>query len=330
MTRLRVSLACGVYDRTLGLRDGSVQPEGIDLNYFDLRPTELFWRMVRHQEFDAAEMSLSAHIMNVSRGDERLVGIPVFPLRVFRHAFVFVNQDARISSPEDLRGKRVGVPEYHMTAALFARGFLADDYQVRPNDIHWFQGGVTRPGRMERVELDLPSGVTLEVVQDRTLDDMLAAGAIDALVSASVPPSFGKYPKVRRLFADPMPVELDWYRRTGIFPIMHLVVVRRSLLDHNPWVAVSLMKAFERAKQQFLSSLDGRGAALSALPFHQLHVEEAMEVFSRDFIPYGTERNMATLEAALRYSHEQGLSARRVDVQELFAETTLKAQVSDN
>ena len=326
MVPLKLTLGCGLYDRTIPLADGGVVAEGLDLDFTPLRPNELFRRMLHDEEFDAAEMSLSAFILGLSRGDRRFVGIPVFPSRVMRHSYVFVNRSAGIAVPQDLRGKRVGVPEYHMTAALFIRGFLSDDYGVLPAEMTWYQGGQQRPGRQERVELRLPGDLSLEVVEDRALDDMLEAGEIDALVTARVPSSFlRRSAQVGRLFPDPKRVEIAWVRRTGIFPIMHLVVIRREVYERHPEVAPSLFDAFQQAKDVIAETFDGRGAAHSILPMFQLHLEEMNSVFGPDLCPYGVETNRATLDAALRYSHEQGLSERIVGLEELFAPNSLSA-----
>lgn len=317
---IRISLACGDYARTRGLRDGTVQIEGLDLTYLSLPPAEIFWRMLRFEEFDASEMSLSAHIMGVSRGDSRFVAIPVFPSRIFRHSFIFVNRGAGIEAPHDLRGKRVGVPEYHMTAAMFIRGMLADEYGVQPSDLTWFQGGLEAPGRVERMQLDLPDDLRVNHVPDRTLDEMLDAGDIDALFSATVPPSMrAGSPRVARLFGDPKRAEIDYFQRTKIFPIMHTVAVRREVVDRYPWLPTELRKAFETAKAVHYERLQRTHADPGCgLPFAHYESEETFNVFGADFWPYGVRPNRPTLEAAVRYSHEQHLSARLVSVEELF------------
>lgn len=324
MSDLKLAIACGRYDRTVALRDGRIKPDGIDLNYLPMGPAEIFWRQIKHEEFDASEMSLSAYIMEVSEGRDRFVGIPVFPSRVFRRAYVFVNADAGIEDPADLKGKRVGVPEYHMTAALFIRGFLSDDHGVAAGDVEWIQGGQTVPGRQERVELKLPPSITVTHEPDRTIDEMLVSGDLDAVVSAYTTQSVAQGdPRVRRLFADPVARELEAFRRTGIFPIMHLIAIRREVYEANRWIATSLQKAFEEAKQVAYADIADHGASSSILPFFQLERERTIAEFGTDFWPYGVEANRATLEAAVRYSHEQGLSPRRVEVEELFPPSLL-------
>lgn len=329
MGLLRLALACGEYDRMRALWSGKVSPEGISLTYLNLSPAEIFWRMLQYEDFDISEMSLSAYILGLSRGDQRFVAIPVFPSRIFRHSFIFVNSHAGIQEPAQLKGRRVGVPEYHMTAALFIRGLLSDEYDVHPTDLHWFQGGQERPGRIERLELTLPQSIRLERVVDRTIDEMLIAGDLDAIATASVPPSFRKQiPHIRRLFPDAKDVEKESYRKTGIFPIMHIIVIKREIFERHPWVTQSLMKAFQEAKAEFYARLSGRvSAAAAVLPFSNHDVEETVSLFGADFWPYGVEANSRTLEAALRYSYEQGLSSRKVSLEELFAANSIDAFV---
>lgn len=315
-----IALACGDYPRTRLMRESQVDLGGARLVYISLPPAEIFWRMLKFDEFDASEMSLSAYIMGLSRGDTRFVAIPVFPSRAFRHAFIFVNRGSGILGPEDLRGKRVGVPEYHMTASLFIRGMLADEYGVQPAEMSWFQGGIESPGRQERVSLDLPADVSVTHVPDRTLDEMLVTGAIDAVFSATVPPSVRNGSgNVGRLFDDPKAIETEYYRRTGIFPIMHTVVIKREVLERYPWMSTELRKAFESSKEDYYRRLARTHSDPGCgMPFGHYEAEESRALFGDDFWPYGVERNRPTLEAAVRYSWEQRLSARPVDVQELF------------
>lgn len=328
MTDLRLSLACGGYDRTAPLRDGRVNPAGIDLTYVTLGPAEIFWRQLKHEEFDASEMSLSAYMMELSEDRRRFVGLPVFPSRVFRRAYIFVNVESGIERPEDLTGKRVAVPEYHMTAALFIRGFLSDDYGVRAEDVEWIQGGQTAPGRKERVELRLPPAIRVRHEPDRTIEELLVTGEVDALLGAYTPQSIiDGDPRVRRLFDDPVGLDKAAYARTGIFPIMHLIVLRRDVYERQPWIATSLKNAFEEAKQVTYGDLVDHGASSSMLPFFQWEMEQTIKEFGADFWPYGLEANRTTLEAALRYSYEQGLSARKVAIEELFPPALLESHV---
>ncbi|MQB01054.1 MAG: ABC transporter substrate-binding protein [Actinobacteria bacterium] len=321
MTPLSLSFAAADYPRIRGVVDGSGPPAGITLRYLRLTPQEMFWRMLRHAEFDVSELSMSAYVAGLSRGDARFIALPVFTLRAFRHSAIFVNARAGIDRPEDLRGRRIGVPEYHMTACLYARGMLSDEYAVRADDVNWLQGGLHRPGGEERVHLDLPESISLEAIPaDRCLDDMLQDGEIDALITPLAPNSFlAGHPDVRRLFPDARATELAYYQRTGVFPIMHVVVMRRSLHQDQPWIAGSLQSSFERAKRRHLEELKTHPAEAYTVPFFQSELESTIEHFGTDFWPYGIARNQATLQAALRYSHEQGLSARKVELDEMFA-----------
>jgi 4,5-dihydroxyphthalate decarboxylase len=330
MSDLRISLACGRYDRTLALRDGRVKVEGIDLNYLPMGPAEIFWRQLQHEEFDASEMSLSAFIMEKSEGKDRFVGIPVFPSRVFRRAYVFVNVDAGIEKGEDLKGKRIGIPEYHMTAGLFIRGFLSDDHGIKASDVEWIQGGQETPGRQERVELKLPPEIKVTHEPNRTIDEMLVAGDVDAVVGAYTTQSMlAGHPKVRRLYDDPIAVEKEAFKRTGIFPIRHLIAVRREVYENNRWIASSLKRAFEQAKDVAYGDIRDHGASSSILPFFQWEQEQTVKEFGDDFWPYGLEANRPTLEAAVRYSYDQGLSQRPVEVEELFPPALLREHKGD-
>src|SRR5438128_631095 len=241
LDRMRLTLACGRYDRTQALLDGRVRIEGVDeLTYLALRPGETFWRMLNHEEFDASEMSLSSYTIQRSEGDERFIAIPVFPSRVFRHSAIYLKEESRIQRPEDLKGKRVGVGDYQMTAAVWVRGCLQHEYGVLPKDIQWVVGQPIR-------EIKPPEGIKLEFIpKGEVMEEKLERGEIDALVSVMLPKSLGK--GVRRLFRDFRKVEFDYYRKTRIFPIMHTLALKRSVYEKNPWLAVSLYKAFCQAR----------------------------------------------------------------------------------
>lgn len=301
---------------------GDVRPAGVDLTVLRLPVEEIFWRMTRHAEFDAAEMSLSTHLLRRSRGDPSLVAIPVFPSRSFRHSCVFVSAAAGIERPEDLRGKRIGVPEYQMTAAVWVRGFLRDDYGLQPGDSHWFQGGLEQPGRVEKLAVEVPGVPVTPIGASQTLSAMLAQGELDAVVSARAPSTFDGV-AVRRLFPDFRAVEANYFRRTRIFPIMHTVVVRASVLDRHPWVARSLYAAFCVAKARATADLGSPVALAATLPWLVAEVEETRALMGEDYWPYGIEANRVTLEALARYSCEQGLAERVIPVEELFAPSTL-------
>jgi 4,5-dihydroxyphthalate decarboxylase len=320
--KLFLTVACGDYDRTKALQDGFVQPEGIRLNYISLQAEEIFWRMGGHREFDASEMSLSNHITMVSRGDAPFVAIPVFPSRYFRHSCVFINTDAKIQKPQNLKGKKIGAPEYSITAAVWIRGMLQDDYDVATRDIEWFAGGQEEPGRKERVALKLPPEIKLSfIAPDKTLNGMLESGEIDALISARAPSCFVKgHPKIRRLFPNYKEVEIDYYKRTKIFPIMHVLVIRREVYDQHPWVARSLYKAFTEAKNLAIKNLNFPTNTLACtLPWLFAEIEQLKQIFGPDWWSYGIEPNRHAIETLIRYMGEQGLLDRPVKIEEVFA-----------
>ncbi len=321
MEKLHVTVACGDYDRTKALQDGSVQAEGIRLNYIPLQAEEIFWRMGGHREFDASEMSLSNQITMVSRGNAPFVAIPVFPSRFFRHSCVFINADSGIQKPQDLQGKKVGAPEYSITAAVWIRGMLKDDYGVATHDMEWFSGGQEEPGRRERVALKLPPEIKLSpIAADKTLNGMLESGEIHALISARAPSCFVKgSPKVRRLFPNYKEVEVDYYKRTKIFPIMHVLVIRKEVYEQHPWVARSLYKAFCEAKQRAIQAMHVSNTLACTLPWLFAEIEQLKQIFGSDWWPYGIEPNRHTLETLIRYMGEQGLIDRPVKVEEVFA-----------
>jgi 4,5-dihydroxyphthalate decarboxylase len=323
VAEVELTLACGAYDRTAPLADGRVRAEGIALNVLQLEPEEMFWRMMRHAEFDVSEMSLSSYAIAMSRGDERFVGLPVFLSRSFRHSSIYLRADSKITDAAELLGCRIGVPEYQMTAAIWTRGILADDHGVAARDATWVTGGLEQAGRAERQPLTLPEDIIVERLQDGTLTEALMRGDIDALMAPRVPSAFRSPDEpLRRLFPDYVDRELDYHRRTGMFPIMHLAVLRRDVHDRHPWVAQSLTKAFTRAKQEAVGGVEDAPALRWTLPFLLDAVERTREVFGDDPWPYGLEPNRTTLEVFLRYLREQGLIDRELDPTELFAAST--------
>jgi 4,5-dihydroxyphthalate decarboxylase len=320
MANLRLTLACGPYDRTQALRDGTITPEGIELNYLTLQPAEIFWRMLQYREFDVSEMSLSNYTTLVSQGNSPFIAIPVFPSRVFRHGYFFINPNKGIAKPADLKGKRGGVPEYSMTAAVYMRGLLQHEYGIKPSDVEWVQGRADRLGRA------LPSDIKLTQAPAGTeLGDLLEKGEIDFLMTANNPLSFRRgSPNVRRLFPNYAEIEKDYYRRTKIYPIMHTVVIRRELYDRDPWVALSLYKAFCRAKEYSYRLLLETGSPKASFAWLQPMIEEEREIIGHDWYPYGLTQNRPTIEALLQYTQEHGLTDRRPSVEELFAPSTLR------
>ena len=322
-----MSLACWNYDRTRALMDGSVQPEGIALNYLNMPVEETFFRMLRHREFDCAEMSLSSYSVSLSGPDRPFVAIPVYPSRFFRHSCIYVNADAGIREPKDLIGKRIGNPEYQMTAPVWIRGILSDHYGVPVDSVTYVTGGEEQPGRSEKIKLDLPARIRVEPIgPTQTLSQMLARGEIDALYTARTPSSFASPGgHVKRLFENHVDVERQYFRSTGIFPIMHVVAIRREVYEANRWVAQSLTKAFVQAQQRTYQDLNETAALKAMLPWLNAHVEDARHEMGDDFWPYGLERNRKTLETFLRYHFEQGLSKRQLSPDELFAPESLES-----
>jgi 4,5-dihydroxyphthalate decarboxylase len=327
VARLRLTFACWNYDRTRALLEGLVRPDGIDLNYLDLPVEETFFRMIRHREFDAAEMSLSSYTVSLFRDPAPFIAIPVFPSRMFRHSSIYVNADSGIREPKDLIGKRIGTPEFQMTAPVWIRGILSEHYGVPVDSVTYFTGGEEEPGRSEKQKLDLPPSIRIQPIgETQTLSRMLAAGDIDALHTARMPSTFSPTGRpVRRLFENYKEVERQYYRETGIFPIMHTVVIRRDLYEKNRWVAQALFKALVESQRRTYEDLYVTAALKAMLPWLTHHVEETRAAMGDDYWPYGFEPNRRTLATFLRYHHEQGLSKRLLQPEELFAPEAMEA-----
>ena len=326
MSKLRLTLACWDYDRTRGLADGSIAPDGIDLTYLSLPVEETFFRMLRYGEFDAAEMSLSSYAVSLMREEPPFIAIPVFPSRFFRHSSIFISAKSGITEPKQLAGKRIGTPEYQMTAPVWIRGILQDEYGVDPASCEYLTGGEEEPGRDEKLKLDLPAKFKLRRIgAQQTLAAMLAAGEIDAMHTARAPSTFRTKPHaVRRLFEDYVDVERAYFRKTRIFPIMHTIVLRRDLYRAHPWIAQSLQKAFHQAQRKTYDDLAITAALKTMLPWQVAYVEETRRELGEDWWAYGLEPNRHALDTFLRYHHEQGLSPRRLAPEELFAPETLE------
>ena len=327
MSRLKLSFACWNYDRTRALMDGTVPVDGIDLNYLNLPVEETFFRMARFQEFDVAEMSLSSYCVTLSKSERPFVALPIFPSRFFRHSCIYVNANSDINEPKDLIGKRIASPEYQMTAPVWIRGILSDHYGVPVDAQPYLFGGEEEAGRIEKMKLQLPPNIQVNPIgPTQTLSKMLHDGELDALYTARMPSSFLKGDgKVKRLFENYVDVERAYYRETGIFPIMHTVVIRREVYEANRWIAQSLTKAFIEAQRKTYEDLYETAALKAMLPWLTAHVEDARREFGDDWWSYGLEKNRKTLETFTRYHHEQGLSPRKLDVSELFAPESLEA-----
>jgi 4,5-dihydroxyphthalate decarboxylase len=321
---LRMTIAVGRYDRTAPLLDGRIRPEGLEITWLPLNVEQTFWRMFRHREFDGSELSTAGLLTRMGRGLNDFVPLPVFLSRTFRHDCIYVNANAGISRPEDLVGRRIGVPEFQITAAVWARGLLEDDYGVRQEDLEWVQGGLEQPGRRPFEPVQPPDTTITNAPPGRALAEMLATGEIDALISPRRPSTFGAADgPVRRLFPDVWATTRDYYARTRIFPIMHLFVVRREIYEANPWVAQTLTAAFTAAKKLADEDLLETAALAVGLPFLVEHAEATIDLMGRDFWPYGVEASRPTLEALVRYAHRQGLIPEPVDVDSLFPPSTL-------
>ena len=327
MGGLRLSIAIGDYDRNRPLIDGVVGIDAVDPVIMTLSPEEIFFRAMRQEAFDICELSLSSFVLRTARGDCPYVGVPAFLSRAFRHTSIIIRTDRGIRTPQDLKGKRVGTPEWQLTANVWARALLAEDYGVRPSDIHWVRGGLEESGRQEKLEVTLPAGVDVEDIgPDKTLNAMLQAGEIDAFIGPRAPTAFTNgHPNLAWLFADPTREAMDYYRRTQIFPIMHLVGVRRSIAEAQPWLPMAVLKAFEQSKSLALAHLADTSATKVTLPFVEEQLSQARQLMGHNYWSYGLPSNRDVLEKFTRYHHEQGISSRKVMVDELFHRSTHEA-----
>ena len=326
MAKLNLSVAVGDYDRTRPLVDGAVQIDGVDPVYMTLAPEEIFFRAFRHAEFDICELSLSSFAIKTAQGDNPYVGVPVFPSRAFRHTSIYVRTDRGIRSPADLRDRRIGTPEYQLTACVWARALLEDEFGLGRADVRWVRGGLEQPGRPEKIALALPTDIRIEPAPEgASLSALLAAGEIDGIVAPRAPSCYDRgHPQVGWLFADPMAAATAYFRRTGIFPIMHLIGVRRALAERHPWLPAAVFKAFEQAKSMAVARLGDTAATKVTLPFVEEQLKAARELMGRDFWSYGVAANRNVLETFLRHHRAQALSQRQLGVEELFHPATLE------
>ncbi len=323
MSKLQLSVAVGNYDRTRPLVDGAVQIDGVDPVYMTLSPEEIFFRAFRSQDFDICELSMSSTTVKTADGNCPYVGVPAFVSRAFRHNSIWVRTD-RIKKPADLKGKRVGLPEYQLTACVWARIILEDDHGVKPSDITWVRGGIEDPGRPEKITIKLPPGVHMEnAPEGATISGMLERGEIDGFIAPRAPTFAGKQPSnVGMLFADPIAAGKDYFKRTGIFPIMHITGIRRTLVEKHPWLPAAVFKAFSESKAKCLEALKDTAATKVTLPFVEDQLRLAREFMGEDFWSYGLAPNRKGLETFLRYHHKDGLSSRLVVPEELFHPST--------
>lgn len=307
--RLPLTLAINAYDHVRDLR-----PQAIDLTVLELPIEEIFYRFTRFREWEASEMSFGKVVALLSQPAPDVVAIPVFPSRVFRHSAIYTS---KLGTPKELEGKRVGIPEWAQTAGIYVRGLLQHEYGVDLARIDWVQAGVREPGRVEKVALRLPPGVRITPAADKTLAGMLASGELDAVISA-------RDPGGSRLFADYAALELEYFKKTRIFPIMHVIVLRREVYERDRWIAMNLFSAFEQAKRAAQARITEIGLSHVPMPWLAEHARRWREIAGEDLWPYGIGANRPTLEAFLQYAHEQGVALRRLRVEELFAPETLE------
>ncbi len=324
MSRLRLTYAASDYDHTRDFTNGDVEAEGIDLNYLKLTIEETFFRFTKFREWDVSEMSMGKYISLKSQDDDGITAIPVFPSRVFRQSSLFVLAGSPIKDASDLAGKKIGIPEWAQTASIYTRGWMVHQIGVPLTAVEWVQAGVNQPGRVEKVRLKLPDGVKYTPMPDRSLTEMLLAGDIDCVMAAHPPEPFEQgSPDIVQLYPNYREVEEQYYRDTGIFPIMHVIALRSDVYRENRWIAMNLFKAFEQAKKN--SMFRAQEFTATRFPFAWCYeaAGKARELFGEDFFPYGVEPNRVTLEAYLQYGYEQGVCHRPVTVEELFAEEVL-------
>lgn len=327
MSRLNLSVAVGNYDRMRPLIDGEVQIDGVDPVFMLHDPEEIFFRAFRHADFDITELSMSSYVVKTANGSCPYIGVPVFPSRAFRHTSIYIRTDRGIQTPADLKGKRIGVPEYQLTANVWVRLFLEEDYGVKPNEVTWLRGGYEEPGRVEKISLNLTNGTQVEnIPEGETLSAMLAKGELDAVIGPRAPSCFtAGHPDVGYLFTDPQAEAKAWYQRTRLFPIMHILGIRKTLVEAHPWLPFSVFKAFESSKQVALTKLTDTSATKVTLPFVEDQLRAARLLMGHDFWSYGFSENRATLDRFLAQHHAEGLSSRRVTPEEMFHPASMES-----
>jgi 4,5-dihydroxyphthalate decarboxylase len=318
--KLQLSLACIRYDRTRALLDGVLEPEGINLTVREIVDHDSYWLLpIRYRIFDVAEMPISNYVIGLEEGYTDLIALPIFLSRSFRHSTLYISRKANIRTPNDLEGKRIGIGNYFGSTTLWARGLLSDHYQVNLAAIQWIT-------KNKVANQKLPSSVNLQVLEgDQSLEQMLETGAIDALVSERAPGGFKQGGNVARLFGNYKSEEITFFQKTGIFPIRHVLVMKREIYDKNPWIGQSLYKLFDLAKNEASLNRMFDGHSRLMLPSLQYAIAETKRIFGDACWPYGLEKNKATLEALTKYCHDQGYTSRRYKVQELFASHVLSA-----
>lgn len=298
---------------------GRVVPEGIDLTCLNPPVEEIFYRFLINREWDVSELSFAKYVSLQAKGDDRFIALPIFPSRMFRQSSLYVRANGPIKNISDLKGRKVGIPEWAQTAAVYSRGFLVHQYGLNLKDIDWVQAGVNQAGRIEKVQIRLPDGINLTRITDRSLNDMLLAGDLEAVLAARPPISFTSgNGEVKRFFDNCREVETAYYRETGIFPIMHVIAVRKEILDAHPWVARNLFTAFEDARRRSIERVLDLTVSLAPIPWGNDFAREGKALMGENFFSYGIEPNRRTLDAFLQYAFEQGVCEKRLSVEELF------------
>ena len=327
MNPLPLTMALGPYDQTRDVTDGSIPIEGVQLRTLNLPIEEIFYRFTLHREWDISEMSMGKYIALCAQGDTSITALPVFVSRAFRHSMFYVKAGSSIAKPEDLHGKRIGIPEWAQTAGIYGRGYLSDYLGLDLASMQWVQAGVNQPGRAEKVRLTLPAGINYTSAPDKSLNQMLLDGSVDAVMSARAPAAFGK--DIQRLMPDYQAAELAYFKATRVYPIMHALVIKTAVLDAHPWVAMNVYKAFLQAKTQSMARLSDITASHAPLPWLADYAGRMQGIFGADFFPYGVgadaggQINRATLEAFCKFGHAQGVCDRLLDVDELFSKNVL-------
>jgi 4,5-dihydroxyphthalate decarboxylase len=319
VSRLALTVASSHYDHITELVSGRVPVEGVDLTFLTLQIEEIFFRQFNYLDFDASEVSMGKYSSLVSQGNSPLTAIPVFPSRVARHSSIYIRRDGPVKTPQDLAGKRIGIPEWAQTAAVYSRGFMQHQYGIDLSSIDWVQAGVDQPGRQEKVKLNLPKGFRYRAAPDKSLSGMLVSGEIDAALSAHPPSCFEHgHRNVTRLFEDYLDIEMKYVKETGIYPIMHTIAIKREIVERNPWVAANLFKAFDEARRRSVERALNNTSSALPLPWGYEFARRMQDVVGKDLLPYGVEANRVTLDAFLQYAFEQGVCHRRLQPEELF------------
>jgi 4,5-dihydroxyphthalate decarboxylase len=326
LSNLKLSVAIGDYDQLRDFTTGRVRAEGIDITPINVSIEETFFRFTKYHEWDVSEMSFAKAISIISQPDPWFVLIPVFPSRAFRHSSIYVRKDSAIKSPQDLAGKKIGIPEWAQTASIYSRGMLAHEYGVDLTSIEWFQAGVNDAGRKEKVKLNLPAGIRYNPMPENSLTQLLLDGKVDAVLSARPPDAFLKHPDlVQRLLPNYRELEYAYWQKTKIFPIMHVIAIKRETYDQNRWIARNLLTAFEEAKNRSIERASDITASYYPIPWVPDYTQLSKNILGDDFWPYGIEGNRSTLEAFAQYAFEQGITARHLQPEEIFAKEVLES-----